>query len=176
MAIVGETGSGKSTIINLISGLYPISKGRILIDGVDITEIPRDDCAPTLQLSCRMSSFSHAPSGKISSWEKAGMNPDFSRSPPSPCRQIPPTPPSWADQNVMERGVTFSAGERQLLAFTRALYFDPSILILDEATSNIDTETEVLIQDAISQLIKGRTSIVIDTGSLLSKCRKYSGT
>ena len=69
--------------------------------------------------------------------------------------------PDGADQQVMERGVTFSAGERQLLAFTRALYFDPSILILDEATSNIDTETERLIQDAIRHIIKGRTSILI---------------
>ena len=66
-----------------------------------------------------------------------------------------------AQEKVMERGATFSAGERQLLAFARALYFDPAILVLDEATSNIDTETERLIQDATAQLIRGRTSLII---------------
>jgi ABC-type multidrug transport system fused ATPase/permease subunit len=66
-----------------------------------------------------------------------------------------------ADEMVMERGATFSAGERQLLAFARALYFDPAILVLDEATSNIDTETERLIQDATARLIRGRTSLII---------------
>lgn len=69
--------------------------------------------------------------------------------------------PNKENEMVMERGVTFSAGERQLLSFARALYYNPSILILDEATSNIDSETEKLIQDAISNLIKNRTSIII---------------
>jgi ABC-type multidrug transport system fused ATPase/permease subunit len=69
--------------------------------------------------------------------------------------------PDKYDEEVMERGATFSSGQRQLLAFARALAFDPSILILDEATSNIDTETEILIQDAINKVIKDRTTIVI---------------
>lgn len=162
MAIVGETGSGKSTIINLISGLYPISKGRILIDGVDITEIPpgrlRSNIATVMQ---DVFLFSRTIRENIimgKNWDEPRFQQVTSLTHASKFLQ---RLPHGADQNVMERGVTFSAGERQLLAFTRALYFNPSILILDEATSNIDTETEALIQDAISQLIKGRTSIVI---------------
>lgn len=162
MAIVGETGSGKSTIINLISGLYPISKGRILIDGIDITKIPpgqlRSNIATVMQ---DVFLFSRTVRENIimgKGWDEHRFQQVTALTHASKFLQ---RLPEGADQNVMERGVTFSAGERQLLAFTRALYFDPSILILDEATSNIDTETEVLIQDAISQLIKGRTSIVI---------------
>lgn len=162
MAIVGETGSGKSTIINLISGLYPISKGRILIDGVDINEIPpgrlRSNIATVMQ---DVFLFSRTIRENIimgKNWDEPRFQQVTSLTHASKFLQ---RLPHGADQNVMERGVTFSAGERQLLAFTRALYFNPSILILDEATSNIDTETEALIQDAISQLIKGRTSIVI---------------
>lgn len=162
MAIVGETGSGKSTIINLISGLYPISKGRILIDGTDITEIPpgqlRSNIATVMQ---DVFLFSRTIRENIimgKGWDEHRFQQVTTITHASKFLQ---RLPDGADQKVMERGVTFSAGERQLLAFTRALYFNPSILILDEATSNIDTETEALIQDAISQLIKGRTSIVI---------------
>lgn len=162
MAIVGETGSGKSTIINLISGLYPIRKGRILIDGVDITTIApgqlRSNIATVMQ---DVFLFSRTIKENIimgKSWNEHRFKQVTTLSHANKFLQ---RLPQGIDQNVMERGVTFSAGERQLLAFTRALYFDPSILILDEATSNIDTETEVLIQDAITQLIKGRTSIVI---------------
>jgi ATP-binding cassette subfamily B protein/subfamily B ATP-binding cassette protein MsbA len=162
LAIVGESGSGKSTIINLISGFYPISKGKILIDGIDITEISpgwlRSNIATVMQ---DVFLFSRTIRENIimgKTWNESRFQQVTTLTHASKFLQ---RLPHGADQNVMERGVTFSAGERQLLAFTRALYFDPSILILDEATSNIDTETEVLIQDAISQLIKGRTSIVI---------------
>lgn len=162
LAIVGETGSGKSTIINLISGLYPIQKGRILIDGTDITTIPvgnlRSNIATVMQ---EVFLFSRSVKDNIilgKSWDEDKFNHVSSLTHASSfLKRLP----AAENQQVMERGSTFSAGERQLLAFTRALYFDPSILILDEATSNIDTETELLIQDAISRLITGRTSIMI---------------
>lgn len=162
LAIVGETGSGKSTIINLLSGLYPIQKGKILIDNQDISTIPpgelRSNIATVMQ---EVFLFSRTIKDNI----VLGSVCDESR-----FKQVVALThlnrflkrlPAAENEPVMERGVTFSAGERQLLAFTRALYFNPSILILDEATSNIDTETETLIQDAIAQLIKGRTSIMI---------------
>lgn len=162
LAIVGETGSGKSTIINLISGLYPIQKGKILIDGIDITELPpgelRSNIATVMQ---DVFLFSRTVKDNIilgKSWNETRFQQVTTL---THANKLLQRLPSGADQKVMERGVTFSAGERQLLAFSRALYFNPSILILDEATSNIDTETETLIQDAISQLIKDRTSIVI---------------
>lgn len=162
LAIVGETGSGKSTIINLISGLYPIQKGRILIDGTDISTIPvgnlRSNIATVMQ---EVFLFSRTVKDNIimgKNWDENKFKQVTSL---THAGSFLKRLPSAENQPVMERGITFSSGERQLLAFTRALYFDPSILILDEATSNIDTETEVLIQDAISHLIKGRTSIMI---------------
>lgn len=162
LAIIGETGSGKSTIINLISGLYPIQKGRILIDGIDISEFSpgelRSNIATVMQ---DVFVFSRTIKDNIilgNDWNQTIFQQVTTLTHADEfLRKLP----YGAEQKVMERGVTFSAGERQLLAFTRALYFNPSILILDEATSNIDTETEILIQDAISQLIKNRTSIVI---------------
>lgn len=162
LAIVGETGSGKTTIISLLSGLYPIQKGRILIDGVDITTIPvgtlRSNIATVMQ---EVFLFSRSIKENIILGKQWDEDTFKHVSTLTHANSFLQRLPEKENQQVMERGVTFSAGERQLLAFTRALYFDPSVLILDEATSNIDTETEVLIQDAISKLIAGRTSIMI---------------
>jgi ATP-binding cassette subfamily B multidrug efflux pump len=162
LAIVGETGSGKSTIINLLGRFYPLGKGSILIDGKDIREIPietlRQQMAVVMQ---EMFLFSRSLKENIT----LGNNFDSDRfkriSQMTHIDRFLNSFKNGIDEQVMERGVTFSSGERQLLAFARALYNDPSILILDEATSNIDTETERLVQDAISQVVKGRTSIVI---------------
>ena len=163
MAIVGHTGSGKTSIISLINRLYSIQKGIIKIDGRDIKDYDlaslRGSIAVVLQdvflfggsvsdnLTLRNNDISR--SRVIEAAKLIGMH-DF-------IMQLPGN----YDYNVMERGATLSMGQRQLLSFIRALLYDPAILILDEATSSIDTESELLIQHAIDKLIKGRTSIVI---------------
>lgn len=162
LAIVGETGSGKSTIISLLGRLYPWQKGRIEVDGTDLSAIPyrvlRSNMAVVMQ---EMFLFSR------SVRENLVLDAPFDGARWDECVRVTHVDrllsrlPAGADEAVMERGVTLSAGERQLCAFTRALYADPAILVLDEATSNIDSETESLIQDAMRHLVRGRTSIVI---------------
>ena len=162
LAIVGETGAGKSTIINLLSGFYTPQRGRIMIDDIDVKELPgetvRSNVAAVMQ---DVFLFSRTVRENII----LGGEYDASR-----FKEI--TRATHTDsfikslrkgeqEMVMERGSTFSQGQRQLLSFARALYFNPSVLVLDEATSSIDTETERLIQDAIRHLVVGRTSIVI---------------
>lgn len=162
LAVVGETGSGKSTIINLLAGFYKIQKGKITIDGVNIDDIPGNILRKNISIVMQdVFLFSRTVKENIILNEP--MDSDYLN------RILASTNadrfihklPDKENEMVMERGVTFSAGERQLLAFARSLYADPSILILDEATSNIDTHTEQLIQDAIPHLTKGRTSIAI---------------
>jgi ATP-binding cassette subfamily B multidrug efflux pump len=162
LAIVGETGAGKSTIINLLSRFYTLQRGRILIDGVDIENIPREtlrrNIATVMQdvflfsRSVRENIILDAPYDEHR-FEEVSRITHIDR--------FIGSLPGGMHEPVMERGATFSAGERQLLSFARALYADPFILVLDEATSNIDTETERLIQDAILALLRGRTSIAI---------------
>jgi ATP-binding cassette, subfamily B, multidrug efflux pump len=162
LAIVGETGSGKTTMISLLSRFYPIGRGTISIDGVNIADIPygivRANIATVMQ---DVFLFSRTLRENITL--NAAYSPEMFRSVAqiTHINKFIRTLPNGENEKVMERGATFSAGERQLLAFARALYADPSVLVLDEATSNIDTETERLIQDAIAHLIKGRTSIII---------------
>jgi ATP-binding cassette subfamily B multidrug efflux pump len=162
LAIVGETGSGKSTIINLLARLYPWQKGRITIDGMDLADIPytalRSNMAVVMQemflfsRSVKENLILGAPFDK-KRWDEIVNVTHIGRL----LKRLAGGP----EEMVMERGVTFSAGERQLCAFARALYADPTILVLDEATSNIDSETESLIQDALRHLIRDRTSIII---------------
>lgn len=162
IAIVGETGAGKSTIISLLTHFFEIQKGAILIDDIPIYSIPykilRKNLAVVMQ---DVFLFSKTVKDNII------LNSEFDEEKfESVCKmthidKFISNLPNKENEMVMERGVTFSAGERQLLSFARALYSDPSILILDEATSNIDSETEKLIQDAIKNLIKNRTSIII---------------
>lgn len=163
VAIVGHTGSGKSTIISLLNRLYDIQQGRILIDGRDIKEWEletlRRNVGVVLQDvflfagSVRDNITLRNPAISQERVEEAarliGMH-EF-------ILQLP----GGYDYNVMERGATLSLGQRQLLSFIRALLYNPAILILDEATSSIDTESELLIEQAIQQLIAGRTSIII---------------
>lgn len=162
LAIVGETGSGKTTIVNLLSRFYPIQKGAISIDGISVSDIPypilRGNIAMVMQdvfLFSRTIAENIALGSKVDE-QKLNLALQISH-----CNKFIRGLANGAREKVMERGATFSAGERQLLAFARALYFDPAILVLDEATSNIDTETERLIQDATAQLIRGRTSLII---------------
>jgi ATP-binding cassette, subfamily B, multidrug efflux pump len=162
-AFVGATGAGKTSIISLISRLYDIQKGEILIDGKNIKEIDkyelRKQVGTVLQdvflftgdikgnIRLNSPEISEETVREVAKYVNAD-------------RFIDKLPQGYHEE-VMERGATLSSGQRQLLAFARALAFDPSILVLDEATSNIDTETEILIQDAINKVIRNRTTIVI---------------
>lgn len=162
IAFVGPTGSGKTSIISLISRLYDIEKGNIFLDGHDIRDIE----TPSLRTSIGVvpqDVFLFA--GDIKSNIRLNLPLDDER-----IREIASYInadkfierfPDRYDQDVAERGVTFSTGERQLLSFARALAFDPKILVLDEATSNIDAETEKLIQEGLRKLIENRTAIII---------------
>jgi ATP-binding cassette, subfamily B, multidrug efflux pump len=162
LAIVGETGSGKSTIISLLARLYPWQKGSITIDGRDAVGIPyrelRSGMAAVMQevflfsRTVRENIVFGAPFDSRRFEEAVKM---------AHVDRLLARLPGGAEALVSERGATFSAGEPQLVAIARALYADPAILVLDEATSTIDSETERLIQDAIRTLVRGRTSIII---------------
>ena len=162
VAIVGETGSGKTTIISLISRFYDITQGKILIDGHDIKDIPYTILRKNISIVMQ-DVFLFSKTIK----ENITLNNDFNQEKfnyVTEATHIAKFINRFGEREnkvVAERGATFSSGERQLLSFARALYNDPSILILDEATSNIDSETEMFIQDAIKNMIKGRTSIII---------------
>lgn len=163
IAIVGHTGSGKTTIISILNRLYEIQKGRILLDGTDIKDFTlkalRSKIGVVLQ-----DVFLFA--GSV--YENITLrNPAISREQVEQAATLIGLHdfilqlPGGYDYQVMERGSTLSLGQRQLISFVRALLYDPSILILDEATSSVDTESEMLIQRAIDKLISDRTSIII---------------
>lgn len=163
LAIVGHTGSGKTSIISLINRLYRINKGSILIDGKNIDAYDMDFLRSRIGVVLQdVFLFSGSVLDNITL-----RNPEITREQAAHAATLIgiddfiKSLPGGYDYNVMERGATLSMGQRQLLSFIRALLYDPSILILDEATSSIDTESEALIQHAIDKLIAGRTSIVI---------------
>ena len=163
VAFVGATGAGKSSIINLITRFYEIQRGEILIDGINIKELPLKDLRNNIGVVLQdvfiftgsiknniiLNNHDITDEQMLAAAKYVNAHTFIEKL------------PSQYDEAIMERGSNLSTGQRQLLAFARALVFEPSILILDEATSNIDTETEELIQDAISKLIKGRTTIAI---------------
>lgn len=163
VAFVGATGAGKTTIMNLLSRFYDIQKGQILIDGQDIKNLSKSELRRNVGLVMQ-DVFMFA--GTIA--ENITLNnPDISLEQVKKVAEHVNADhfinalPSKYEEPVTERGSTLSAGQRQLLAFARALAYDPAVLILDEATANIDTETEMLIQDALPRLLKGRTSLVV---------------
>ncbi len=163
VAIVGATGAGKTSIISLIERFYDIDRGRITLDGVDIREMEKSYLRSNVGLVMQ-DVFIFA--GDIKSNIRLGNEAVTDDRLRDVARYVNADRfverlPNGFDEEVHERGATLSTGQRQLLAFARALAFDPKILILDEATSNIDTETERLIQDALVRLMEGRTSIVI---------------
>lgn len=162
VALVGATGSGKSTIINLLTRFYDVTAGGVCVDGVDVRRWDlqqlRRNVGVVLQdvflFSGSVEDNIHLgralPNEKVVAAARL-VNAD---------RFIERLPRDYASR-VTERGSSFSVGERQLLAFARALAYDPRILVLDEATSSVDTETELLIRDALATLMKGRTSIIV---------------
>ncbi|RCX09872.1 ATP-binding cassette subfamily B protein [Anaerobacterium chartisolvens] len=163
VAIVGHTGAGKTSLINLLSRFYEIQGGEILINGINIKDIRKDSLRKSIGVVLQdVFLFSGRLMDNIRLNEKSitdekikevsrYVNADIFIS----------RLPNGYQEDVMERGSTLSSGQRQLLAFARALAFDPAILVLDEATSNIDTETELLIQDALAKLTHGRTTVII---------------
>jgi ATP-binding cassette subfamily B protein len=163
VAIVGYTGAGKTTIINLLSRFYDVDQGRILLDGEDIRRFKLGDLrgyvATVLQDVFLFSGdITHNITLGNDAINKNTMK-EISRY-INAAKFIERLPAGYAEK-VGERGKTLSVGERQLLSFARALVYEPKILVLDEATSSVDTETEYLIQDAMKKFMSGRTSIVI---------------
>ncbi|MFJ7728008.1 ABC transporter ATP-binding protein [Neobacillus sp. NPDC097160] len=163
VALVGHTGSGKSSIMNLLFRFYDCQKGKILIDGKDIESIPRQTIRnhmgivlqdPYLFTGTIASNVSlNDPSITREKVEKALRDVG--------AEKVFKNLENGYDEPVIEKGSTLSSGQRQLISFARALAFNPAILILDEATSSIDTETEALIQEAMDVLKKGRTTFII---------------
>lgn len=158
VAFVGETGAGKTTIINLVSGFYKIQKGEILIDGININNINKRNLRKNVGVVLQdVFLFSGTIKDNITLndsieediLEKAievSYIKEFSKG---------------INETVVERGNTFSAGQRQLISFARAIAHNPSVFVLDEATANIDTKTEILIQKAIENIAKNRTTLII---------------
>ncbi|MCI3921605.1 ABC transporter ATP-binding protein/permease [Paenibacillus sp. TRM 82003] len=163
VAFVGATGAGKSSIIQLINRFYDIQKGRILLDGIDIRELSIADLrravgivqqdvflfTGTIASNIRLNEDRITDEEVREAARRVHMD-EFVRS-----------MPEGYDTLLGERGVTLSLGQRQLLSFARAIVFKPQVLILDEATSNIDTETELVVQDALAELSRGRTTMVV---------------
>jgi ATP-binding cassette subfamily B protein len=163
VGIVGATGAGKSTIINLLLRFYDVSRGRILIDGTEVRDMRLDDLRRLFSLVLQ---DVHIFSGTIADNIRLGntaIDDGAVRKAASTVhadRFIEHLPHGYASA-VAERGATLSVGQKQLLSFARALAFDPRVLVLDEATSSVDTETEMLIRDALHVLMAGRTTIAI---------------
>jgi ATP-binding cassette subfamily B multidrug efflux pump len=163
IALVGATGAGKSSVINLLSRFYEINAGQILLDGKDLREYNLENLRSNIAVVLQdVFLFSDSIFNNITL-----RNPDIA---PEKVREATEMVgalefierlPGGFDYNVMERGATLSVGQRQLISFVRALVYDPKIIVLDEATSSVDTETEELIQAAIKKMMSGRTAIVI---------------
>lgn len=163
IALVGATGAGKSSTINLLSRFYEINKGNIYVEGKEIRQYDLSNLRKHIAVVLQdVFLFSDTIYNNITL-----RNPDISLERVKEAAEMVGALsfieklPGGFEYNVMERGATLSVGQRQLISFVRALVYDPKIIVLDEATSSVDTETEELIQNAIQKLMQGRTSIVI---------------
>ncbi len=163
VAIVGATGAGKTSLINILTRFYDIQRGSITIDGIDIRSIDKRNLRKFISVVLQdVFLFSGTIKSNISlGSEKISDEKIIEAAKIVGAHDFITKLPNGYDEEVKEKGATLSVGQRQLISFARALAFDPQILILDEATSSIDTETEILIQNAIEKLLRGRTSIVI---------------
>ncbi|MBY6050875.1 ABC transporter ATP-binding protein [Cytobacillus firmus] len=163
VALVGHTGSGKSSIMNLLFRFYDCQEGKIRIDGMDIKQIPRQELRKHMGIVLQDPFLF---TGTIAS-NVSLDDPEISREKVEKALKDVGADKIFQhlekgfDEPVIEKGSTLSSGQRQLISFARALAFDPAILILDEATSSIDTETELIIQEAMDVLKKGRTTFII---------------
>ena len=163
VAFVGATGAGKSSILNLIGRYYDIQKGNIYIDGVDIRKLSKKQLRSAIgQMQQDVFVFEGNVEYNIRLHD-GDISPEDIREAAEyvNASHFIEKLPSGYQEPVTERGSTFSAGERQLLSFARTLAHKPSILVMDEATANIDTETELLIQEALEKLMQGRTTIMV---------------
>jgi len=161
-AFVGETGAGKTTIISLVSGFYKVQKGEILIDGVNINHIKKRDLRRNIAVVLQdVFLFSGTIEKNITLSDKIEMAEIESALEISHAKEVIDNFSKGINEPVMERGSTLSAGQRQLFSFARAIAHNPSIFVLDEATANIDTSTEILIQKAIDNIAKERTTLII---------------
>ncbi len=163
IALVGATGAGKSSTVNLLSRFYDINKGRILIDHIDLQAYELNSLrkqigvvlqdvflfSDTIEYNITLGDSNISRETVMEAAKLVGAHEFIERL------------PNGYDYNVMERGATLSVGQRQLISFVRALVHNPKVIVLDEATSSVDTETEEMIQNAIAKLMKGRTAIVI---------------
>lgn len=163
VAFVGATGAGKSSILNLIGRYYDIQKGNIYIDGVDIRRLSKKQLRSAIgQMQQDVFIFEGNVESNIRLYDE-DITPEQIREAAEyvNASHFIERLPRGYQETVSERGATFSAGERQLLSFARTLAHRPQILVMDEATANIDTETELLIQEALQKLMKGRTTIMV---------------
>ncbi len=163
VAVVGATGAGKSTIVNLITRFYDPTRGRVLVDDLDVREVPLDRLRRAIGV-VQQDVFLFA--GSVA-YNIGLARPEISDAAiAAAARQVNAEGficalPHGFTSELREGGGSLSVGQRQLLAFARALAYDPAILILDEATSSVDTETEIMIQDGLEKLLRGRTALVI---------------
>ncbi|MGL6173091.1 MAG: ABC transporter ATP-binding protein [Cellulosilyticaceae bacterium] len=163
VAFVGATGAGKTSILSLICRYYDIQKGQILLDGIDIKEYDLRDLRKQIgQVLQDVFMFTGDIESNIRLGESTITNEQVERAAKLVnAHEFIERMPHKYKEKVIERGATLSTGQRQLISFARAIAFDPKIFILDEATANIDTETETLIQDALYKMMEGRTTLMV---------------
>jgi ATP-binding cassette subfamily B protein len=163
MALVGATGAGKSSIINLLSRFYDYQKGQILVDGIELKQYQTDTLRKHIAVVLQdVFLFSGSIYDNITLYNKEiTMEQVIATSKLLGAHEFISRLPNGYNQSVQERGLTLSMGQRQLISFVRAMVVNPTVLVLDEATSSIDQETEDIIQYAIAKMMEGRTSIVI---------------
>jgi ATP-binding cassette subfamily B protein len=163
IGIVGATGSGKTTIVSLLLRFYDVQSGRITIDGVDIRDLNLSDLRALFGLVLQdVQLFAGTIAGNVRLGDEAMTDSDVRRALEAVhASAFVERLPNGLDSVVAERGSTLSVGQKQLLSFARALAFNPRVLVLDEATSSVDTDTELLIRDALKVVMRGRTTIAI---------------
>jgi ATP-binding cassette subfamily B protein len=163
IGLVGRSGAGKSTTINLVCRFYDVNEGQILIDGVDIKKIPQQDLRSQIGVVLQETFLFNGTIIDNIRYAKpdATLEEIMAAAKAANAHDFIVQKPDGYDTQVGERGQSLSGGERQRIAIARAILHNPRILILDEATSSVDTDTEKQIQDAITRLIKGRTTFAI---------------